>query len=154
MKPQSNRAPMKARSFRLIDEGVRDRLINALRHLPIDPMRPLEVVVREEQKKRKMDQQALMWAGPLHDISEQAWLEGRQFAPEIWHEFAKKQFLPEDYDPELCMEGYKKWAVDPLGDRVLVGSTTQLTVRGMSQYIEQLHAFGASLGVMFHARDN
>ena len=56
--------------------------------------------------------------------------------------------------PELCKEGYIKWDVDPLGERVLVGSTTQLTVRGYSDYLEQVHVLGAEMGVQFHANPN
>lgn len=127
-----------------------ERAIGLLRHVPLDPDKPLELIVREETKPRKMDQNALMWAGPLRDMQEQAWLHGRQFGADIWHEFFKRQFLPEEFDPELCLEGYRKWDIDPEGNRVLVGSTKQLTVRGMSQHLEQVYAFGATLGVQFH----
>ena len=42
---------------------------------------------------------------------------------------------------------------DPAGERVLIGSTTQLTTLGMSRYIEQIEAYGASeLGVRFTTR--
>lgn len=150
--PKSNRPLLARRPFRLVDEQVRERIIAAVHHLPIDTLRPIEVVFQEEQKKRKLDQNALMFAGPLRDIAEQAYLDGRQFSVEVWHEYFKRQLLPEAYDPELCMENYTKWSVDPAGDRVLVGSTTQLTVRGMAQYIEAIQAFGASLGVQFHER--
>lgn len=153
MKPaKSNRPPLVRRPFRLVSEEVRERIISAVRHLPIDTLRPIEVVFQEEQTKRKLDQNAMMFAGPLRDIAEQAYLDGRQFSVEVWHEYFKRQLLPESYDPELCMEHYAKWSVDPAGDRVLVGSTTQLTVRGMAQYIEAIQAFGASLGVEFRAR--
>lgn len=147
---KSNRPPMQPRTFRLTSEEVRERIINTVRNLPIDTLRPLEIVVREEQKKRKPDQNALMWAGPLKDISEQAWLDGQQFAAETWHIYFRRQLLPEAFDPELCLENYCKWAIDPAGDRVLVGSTKQLTVKGMAQHLEGIHAFGASLGVQFH----
>lgn len=150
--PKSNRPPMQPRTFRLNSEEVRERVINTVRNLPIDTLRPLEVVLREEQKKRKPDQSALMFAGPLRDIAEQAFLDGRQFSVDTWHEYFKRQLLPEAFDPELCLENYRKWDIDPAGDRVLVGSTKQLTVKGMAQYIESIHAFGASLGVMFHTR--
>jgi hypothetical protein len=62
------------------------------------------------------------------------------------------KFLPEDNDLEiedLAKSGYQKWAIDPMGNKVLIGSTTQLTKKGFSQYLEQIHAYGASLGVMF-----
>lgn len=152
MKPKSNRPPLAQRQFRLVSEQVRETLLNAVRNLPIDELRPIEIVFREEQKKRRQDQNALMFAGPLRDIAEQAFLDGRQFSADTWHEYFKRQLLPEDYDPELCMEHYRKWELDPAGDRVLVGSTKQLTVRGMAQYIESIQAFGASLGVQFSVK--
>jgi hypothetical protein len=127
-----------------------ERAIALLRNVPLDPEKPLELIVREEVKTRKPDQNARMWAGPLKDISEQAWLEGRQFSAEVWHEFAKRNFLPDEFDPDLCLDGYRKWDIDPAGERILVGSTTQLTVKGMARYMEQLYAMGASLGVEFH----
>lgn len=127
-----------------------ERAIALLRNVPTDDLRPLELLVREEVKVRKLDQNGLMWVGPLADLAAQAWCDGRQFSAEVWHEFCKKEFLPEEFDSELCLDGYRKWDVDPAGDRVLVGSTTQLTVKGMAQHITQIHALGGSLGVEFH----
>jgi hypothetical protein len=40
----------------------------------------------------------------------------------------------------------------PSGERVLIGSTTQLTVRGFAQYLTRVEAYGAQeLSVEFHA---
>ena len=55
-----------------------------------------------------------------------------------------------DDDAEFLI--YKKWGITPVGDRVLIGSTTQLTVRGMSEYLSQVYAYGASIGVQFTDR--
>lgn len=148
---KSTRARYTDRPFIIRNDEIRQRAIAALENAPMDPFRPLQVLIREEPKKRKQDQNALMFAGPLRDISEQAWLDGKQFSVETWHEYFKRQLLPEVYDTELCLESYRKWDIDPGGDRVLVGSTTLLTVKGMAQYIEQIHAFGAELGVQFSA---
>jgi hypothetical protein len=140
------------RKLYLVGETQRDLLIALARNLPIDPVTPLEVVIRERVKVRKPDQNALMWAGPLRDIAEQAWLDGKQFTAETWAYFFKREFLPEDDQAEgLVKDGYRKWAHTPDGERILVGSTAQLTVRGFSQYLEQIHAFGANLGVRFSA---
>lgn len=128
-----------------------DRIIALLRTVPLDDRRPLEVLVREEVKVRKPDQNALMWAGPLKDLADQAWIEKRQYSAEVWHEFCKKEFLPEEFDPDLCLDGYRKWDIDPAGDRVLVGSTKMLTIKGMAQHLEQIFALGGSLGVEFNA---
>jgi hypothetical protein len=146
---KSTRPKFEPRRILLRGADQVERAIALLRNVPTDDIKPLEFLVREEVRVRKLDQQALMWAGPLADLAAQAWCGSRQFSAEVWHEFCKKEFLPEEFDPELCLEGYRKWDIDPMGDRVLVGSTTQLTVRGMAQYITQIHALGGSLGVEF-----
>jgi hypothetical protein len=117
---------------------------------PLDPVKPLEFILREAVKPRKADQNALMWSGPLADIAQQAWVQGRTFSAETWHEHFKREFLPESHIEGMTKEGYQKWDITPSGERVLIGSTTDLTVRGFSEYLEQIHAYGASLGVRFH----
>jgi len=125
--------------------------IGLLANVPLDPIKPIELIVREQVKARKLDQNALLWAGPLKDIAEQCWIEQRQHSAMVWHEYFKKQFLPDTYDPELCKsEAYIKWDYDPSGDPVLVGSSTDLTVKGFATYLEQIYAFGAHMGVEFH----
>lgn len=126
-------------------------------NLPLDKENPIEGLFREEVKPRKLSQNALMWAGPLSDIANQAWYQGQKFSAEIWHELFKRMYLPEDDDPEihlLAKEGYRKWDYLPTGERVLVGSTTDLLVRGMAQYITQIEAHGADLGVQFRSNPN
>jgi len=44
---------------------------------------------------------AAMWAGLYKDLAEQAWMDGKQYSQEVWHEYCKQQFLPEDDNPEL-----------------------------------------------------
>lgn len=117
----------------------------------------MELEIREEKKARGLDQNSAMWVGPLADIAEQAWVEGRQYADVVWHELFKRKYLPELDDPELedlvqNPETYRKWAEDPeTGERILIGSTTQLTRKGMTRYLTQVEAYGANLGVLFHA---
>ena len=141
------------RTINLKTEFQRDILMALVRNLPIDAEAPLQITVQEYQPVRKMSQQALLFAGPMRDIARQAWFDGRQYSVEVLHEFCKREFLPEDFDPELCKRGYQKWDIDPVGNRILVGSTTQLTVKGYSQYLEQVFAFGANLGVQFHTKE-
>ncbi|MCR4297557.1 MAG: recombination protein NinB [Gallionella sp.] len=151
-----DRPAFKTRTIRLIGQSQRDIALAAVTNAPLDPDKPIEVVIREERKTRKLDQNAAYHAGPLRDIAEQAWIDGKQYSAEVWHEYFKREYLPEDgkygdLDIELlAKEGYRKWASDPAGERVLIGSTTQLTVRGMAQYMQQVEAHGASLGVQFH----
>ena len=149
-----NRQPMKPLSIRLTGEIQRSAAFARLENLPIDAEAPIEVVFREEQKVRKMSANDRMWAGPLKDIAEQAWLNGRQYSAEVWHEYFKAEFLPDFDTPEfeaMTREGYRKWDSGPSGERVLVGSTTQLLKRGFALYMLQVEAFGANLGVQFSA---
>lgn len=120
-----------------------------IRGMPIDPANPLEIRIGERMRTRNNDQNALMWAGPLRDISEQVWPDGVQYSAETWHEHFKREFLPEDADTELTREGYQKWRYLPSGERILKASTGDLTTKGFSIYLEQIYAYGASLGVQF-----
>lgn len=142
------------RTLLLRNEQVRNNLMSIVRNLPLDDAFPLEVVIREQIKGRKLDQNALYHAGPLRDIALQAWVEGKQFSKEVWHEWLKRELLPEEFDPELCMENYQKWAQDPSGNPVMVGSTTMLTKKGFSAFLEGVYAFGAAYGVNFTAAQN
>lgn len=151
---QSNRPPMQPRKFILRDKNVLESFLAMARNLPVDAARPLEVVVREYKAQRSLDQNNLYYA-LLTEISQQAWIEGRQYSVEVLHEYMKRSLLPEDNnEPEDVRDGYAKWEFDPAGERVLVGSTTMLTVRGMNKYITGVEAFGSSLGVIFHTKES
>jgi hypothetical protein len=146
------REKFQTRTIRLVGQMQKDAAIAVINNLPIDSDKPLVVTIAEEKKIRGLDANGLMWVGPLKQISEQAWVEGKRYSDVVWHEMFKREFLPEDNDLEiedLAKSGYQKWAIDPMGNKVLIGSTTQLTKKGFSQYLEQIHAYGASLGVMF-----
>ena len=152
-----NRPPFQQRTFRLADREVVRRMVALIENIPVDAVRPLEVVIREEKRKRSLDQNALYWAGPLRDIAEQAWVQGRQYSADVWHEHFKREFLPDpdraDCDQSHVKDGFRKWCTTPGGLSVLLGSTTGLTVRGMASYLEQVYAYGASLGVQFSEND-
>ncbi len=151
---ETSRPKFKTRTIRLVGETQRDTAIAMLNNLPLDAEHPLEIVAREEVKVRKQSANDAMWAGALKDIAEQAWINKRQYSAEIWHEHMKREYLPEDDDPDLAelvkdWETWRKWDVDPAGNRICIGSTTRLTRKGFAIYNEKVHAFGAGLGVMF-----
>lgn len=140
------------RTIFLRSEIQRETLLALVRNLPLDEAKPLQVTVEEFRPARKLSQQAYLFAGPLKDISEQAWLDGKQYSVEVWFFYLKTQLLPEEFDPLLVKDDYIKWRYAPDGTRVLVGSTTQLTVKGFSEFTEAVTAFGASLGVTYTER--
>lgn len=137
------------KTIRLIGTAQKEVAINAIQNAPIDSEYPLEVIIREEQKARSLSANALMWAGPLNDIANQAWVHGKQYSALVWHEYFKEQFLPEFANSEITKEGYKKYEETPDGRRILIGSTSKLTKHGFSIYMEQIYAYGANLGVRF-----
>lgn len=129
--------------------GVQQQgLLSLIVNLPLDNENPLEVVIREKVKARNNDQNALLWAA-LNEIAAQAWVNGRQFSADVWHEHAKREFLPEQHEEGITREGYQKWDYLPNGERVLVGSTTQLTTKGFADYVEQVFSLGAGMGTQF-----
>ncbi len=140
----------KTRTIRLVSSVQIQTALALIPNLPVDADHPLEIVIRESEKPRTADQNALMWAA-LEEIAAQAWVQGRQHDAEVWHEHCKREFLPENFEEKITRVGYRKWAFLPNGERQCVGSTTMLTRRGFSDYIEQIYAFGASLGVEFRA---
>ena len=149
---------MITRSFLLKNEQCRSYLIKFITQLPLNVDYPIEIVARDQVIKRNKDQNALMWSGALTDIAEQAFLNGRQYSIKIWHQHFKEEFLPEDHIPDLCKhvtkpEQYKKWDYKPDGERVCVGSTTDLTKHGFSVYLEQIYAYGAELGVQYGVKE-
>lgn len=153
--PKSTRPKIVPRIFRITSQSVIDAIMRLLPNVPIDPDRPLELVLREEVKARTLDQNSLMWVGPLADLAQQGFVRGEQFSADAWHEMFKREFLPEEDDEELPLlvkdpQTYRKWAYTPRGDRFCIGSTTDLSKAGFSRYLEQIHAFGANLGVQFH----
>ncbi|GEM_PF-731466 len=143
------------KSYFLISQEVAENATKFILNLPVDYEHPIEVLVREQPKKRKLTLNQAMWAGPLADIERDGWFRERQFSAEVWHEHFKELFLPDDtspdFDPSHAVDGYRKWDVNPWKDtRVLVGSTTQLTDKGMRHYLLQIEAEAATeYGVTF-----
>lgn len=147
-----NRDLYQKRIIRLVGEQQRQTAITLLKSLPMDFDKPICLTISEEVKLRKLDQNALMWVSQLQDIQDHGYVGGRTYSKVVWHDFFKREFLPEEFDAELTKEGYVKWELDPVGDFVLVGSTKDLTIKGFAQYLEQITAHGASLGVEFGTR--
>ncbi|WP_186215900.1 recombination protein NinB [Burkholderia gladioli] len=100
---------------------------------------PLRVIVTAEERKRNEQQNRFYFGSVLRDISEQAWIEGRQFDKDAWHEhFAKKYGVLEEV--EL-----------PYGEIILRRkSTSKMSVKEFSTYLNQIQAYAANeLGVEF-----
>ena len=143
------RARFPKRKILVVSPAQLSTAVAVLKTVPVDAANPIEIRIGEQVKGRNKDQNALMWAGPLRDIANQAYVNRQTYSIDVWHEHFKREFLPEEADIELTREGYQKWRYLPSGERILKASTGDLTTKGFSIYLEQIYAYGASLGVQF-----
>lgn len=134
----------------IITPQSKQNALTRISNLPTDGS--IEIVIQRRTEARSVSQNAKQWADILAQIAGQAWVDGKQFSAEAWHEHLKRLFLPESYDPELTRKGYVKWAELPDGSLKCVGSTTKLTKKGFCQYMTQIEVYAAQeLGVLFLA---
>ena len=132
------------RLFVIRDEAVLANLIAALGanwKAAVDAGTPLGCHIAPYRKTRSQEANALMWVW-LGQLAADAWVSGRQYSAETWHEHAKRENLP-----EANSRGDHKWEEMPDGSRRCVMSTTRLTDREMSDYMEKLGVLAASVGV-------
>lgn len=111
---------------------------------------PLEITILPYKKKRTSSQNSLLWASLVGDFVDQGIINGRQFDAKTWHEFLKEQFLPATHIPGKTLRDYKKYIEMPDGKLRMVGSTTDLTTSGMTDYLENCYSWGSQeLGIRF-----
>jgi NinB protein len=126
-------------------ESAKQLISNA----PIDPLKPIEVVIREFVKKRSADQNSYYFRR-LGEISAQAWVGGKQFGTDAWHEYAKQNIMPDMVELKNG-DIVSKLEELPNGKLVVI-STTRLSIACFAEYINLIEAYGASeLGVKFSA---
>ena len=120
-----------------------------LANLPLDPDKPLEMLVREQPRARGLDQNGLYWLR-LSEVAGQGWVQGKQFNADCWHEYCKRHIMPDEIVTKDG-ETISKWVELPDGVMTVV-STTILEKKCFADYITAVEVFGASLGVQFSAR--
>lgn len=94
--------------------------------------RPLAVHVTEHKARRNSAQNRLYWA-LLRDISEQAWVDGKQYSSEAWHAYFAGQYIGREETP---------------GGGSIAISTTTLSVHEFADYVTRIQAYAAAeLGI-------
>lgn len=97
-----------------------------------DKGQPLRVIVTAEERKRNEVQNRFYWGAVLRDISAQAWVDGKQFDKDTWHEYFARMYGVLD---ELTL---------PDGEIVtLRKSTTKMSVGEFSTYLNAIQAYAA-----------
>lgn len=91
----------------------------------------LEVCIRPYKSKRSVEQNRRLWAiyGKLAD---EAWVNGRRYSAETWHEYCKGMFL-----------GYELKAMPDGTELKTPISTTTLNTAEMTDYQNRLQAWAA-----------
>ena len=104
-----------------------------------DRGKPLRVIVTEDERKRTDAANRFYWGAVLSAVAEQAWVAGKQYSKDVWHEHFARQYLPHT---EI---------VTPFGEVIARRkSTTELTVSEFSEYLQRVQSESASsLGVQF-----
>jgi hypothetical protein len=95
---------------------------------------PFEIVLRPLKAKRSADQNRRYWA-LLRDVAEVAWINGRQFSDETWHEHFKRELIGRE---EIIL---------PSGEVEVRGiSTTTLSVGDMGTYMDSIERWCVEQG--------
>jgi len=89
---------------------------------------PMLIHLMTEKAERSLSQNKYAWS-ILTDIAENGWVDGRQFGKEAWMEFFKRKFLP---------------LIEGPGGEYYSTSTTTLSVKEFSQFIEKISAYAAT----------
>ena len=95
------------------------------------------VTIEEYKSKRSLEQNSRYWL-ILSFIAEQVKPEGREYSPEVWHEWAKAKFLGKD---TIVIDG----------EPVLVQkTTTKLKVLEFGDYMTQVEVWAVDHNVHFY----
>jgi hypothetical protein len=101
---------------------------------------PLRIIFTTEERRRTKEQNARYWSGAvLGAIASQAWIEGRQFDEETWHEALAEKYCPrvEFTLPDGQIFSRRK-------------STSEMTVKEFSEFVQKVEVYAATqLGVEF-----
>lgn len=127
---------MRGIKYELVNEGIKQNALNAVREITPDPDHPLVVTIQE--KTRSLEQNALLWA-LLTDISEQVTWYGRKLTPEDWKAVFTAAWSKAGVVPNLDKNGFV----------VLGQSTSRMSKSQFCELIELIYAFGTEHDVMW-----
>lgn len=102
------------------------------------------ILCEEHEEDRGLQANRFYWGVVLKQTSEQARIAGQRYTADAWHELGKRQFLGFEIK-KVAVAGRKKVTTIRR-----LRSTTDLSVKKMSAYLEEFMAFAAAdLGVRF-----
>lgn len=128
------------KTFVLNSDSIRQRVGIWLQSLVLDPAQLLEVIVRDHEPDRNLNQNAALWAA-LEDISAQVVWHGQKYSPEDWKDIITAGLKTQRFAPGIE------------GGLVALGiSTSRMKRQEFSDLLEYVSWFGAREGVRFSAK--
>lgn len=124
---------MQSVAYRLTKDNKRPLMTTIYNNLGVwlESNAELEVCIRPYNSKRSIEQNRRLWK-IYGELADKAWVNGRRYSAETWHEYCKGMFL-----------GYELKAM-PDGTEVKTPiSTTTLNTAEMTDYQNRLQAWAA-----------
>ena len=124
---------MQSVAYRLTKDNKRPLMTTIYNNLGawLEANAELEVSIRPYNSKRSIEQNRRLWK-IYGELADKAWVNGRRYSAETWHEYCKGMFL-----------GYELKAM-PDGTEVKTPiSTTTLNTAEMTDYQNRLQAWAA-----------
>ena len=124
---------MQSVAYRLTKDNKRPLMTTIYNNLGVwlEANSELEVCIRPYNSKRSIEQNRRLWK-IYGELADKAWVNGRRYSAETWHEYCKGMFL-----------GYELKAM-PDGTEVKTPiSTTTLNTAEMTDYQNRLQAWAA-----------
>ena len=124
---------METVSYKLTKDNKRPLMTTIYNNLGVwlEANAELEVCVRPYNSKRSVEQNRRLWK-IYGELADKAWVNGRRYSAETWHEYCKGMFL-----------GYELKAM-PDGTEIKTPiSTTTLNTAEMTDYQNRLQAWAA-----------
>lgn len=124
---------MQSVAYRLTKDNKRPLMTTIYNNLGVwlESNAELEVCIRPYNSKRSIEQNRRLWK-LYAKLADEAWVNGRRYSAETWHEYCKGMFL-----------GYELKAMPDGTELKTPISTTTLNTAEMTDYQNRLQAWAA-----------
>ncbi|HHK5988334.1 recombination protein NinB [Neisseria sp. P0009.S008] len=124
---------MQSVAYRLTKDNKRPLMTTIYNNLGVwlEANSELEVCIRPHKSKRSIEQNRRLWK-IYGELADKAWVNGRRYSAETWHEYCKGMFL-----------GYELKAMPDGSELKTPISTTTLNTVEMTDYQNRLQAWAA-----------
>lgn len=149
------RQPIDKRTLLLREEAQRERAIIILQRLPIDPERPVRVVIDDPLPAKSRDQEALYHC-LISDIADQYEHAGRKWDLESMKRILLEQFRRDTLKDSDCAHLWASMgqlemvpSFDGQGVVVLGVQSRKFPMKLASVFVEWLYALGSELNIQW-----